>query len=221
MKKHKIAYIDERKQDIKFFKRQVFGAFDVSGYLPKPGLDDFVEDLLSSGVEAIVADFRLNEYREDVKEPIDYTGADLIKKVLEMRRDFPCFVLTSYDDHAIQETRDVNYVYSKDLIKLDPKKPRVGKTTLLEKIRIQIEHYQSTLEEKAARFDQLLKENQTRDLSEKEESELLKLDAFLESALHDHNALPPEKKNQLAVGKIDELIDSTNRLLDILKKREK
>ncbi len=82
MEKHKIAYIDENQRDIRTFQRQVHEILEVLEFLPKSNLDDFVEELLTSGAEAIVADFRLNEYRLDEQVPINYDGTDLIKKVL-------------------------------------------------------------------------------------------------------------------------------------------
>lgn len=214
IEKHIIAYVDEQNKEIRNFKRQTYKTLNVLGFLPKKDLNEFVEELLESGVEAIVADFRLNEYRDDVKEPINYTGSELIEKVLERKKDFPCFVLTSFDDHAASETRDVNYVYSKEILKSE------GKITFAEKIRLQIEHYQSMLKEKDDRFHELLEKSEKQELSEEEENELLKLDSYLESAIDDRASLPKEKKDRLAFGKIEDLIESTNELLHKLKKEK-
>jgi hypothetical protein len=74
-----------------------------------------------------------------------------------------------------------------------------------------------TLVKKNARFHELLEKSDTEELTEAEENELLNLDSFLESTLNDHNALPLEKKSELAVGKLDELLNSTNELLKALK----
>ncbi len=216
MKKHKVAYIDEKRSDIDRFQRRVYETLDVLPFVPKPNLDEFVQELLNSGAEAFVVDFRLNEYRVDVEGPITYNGSKLIEKILAFRKGFPCFVLTSFDDHAIQEMEDVNYVYPKKIL-VDP----LGKTTFAEKIRIQIEHYQATLRKNSERFEMLVERSRTQELTEAEESELLKLDSFLESVLDDRESLPPEKKSQLAVGKIDELIYSTHKLLEILKEEGK
>lgn len=79
------------------------------------------------------------------------------------------------------------------------------------------EHYQATIESKAKKLHALVEKSGQQVLSEEEETELLKLDTFLESALHDHTALPLEKKNQLAVGRVEELISATDELLRTLK----
>ncbi|NJO18503.1 MAG: hypothetical protein HC877_23060 [Thioploca sp.] len=173
-----------------------------------------MEELLNSGAEAIIADHRLNEYRDEVAGPIDYTGTQLLERIWEIRKGFPGIVLTSHDDDAVQAIENVNYVYSKEILFTD--KP-VGQVTLAEKIRIQIEHYQATLAKKSARFHELLEKSDTGELTEAEENELLNLDSFLESRLNNHNALPPEKKSKLAVGKLDELLNSTTELLKALK----
>ncbi len=212
MEKHKVAYIDEQSSEIRNFQRYVYSTLDVLDFIPKPDLDEFIEELLNSGAEAIIADHRLNEYRDEVEGPIDYTGTQLLERIWQIRKGFPGIVLTTHDDDAVQEIENVNYVYPKHILD----KP-VGQVTLAEKIRIQIEHYQATLAKTNARFHELLEKSDTGELTETEEIELLNLDSFLESTINDHNALPPEKKNKLAVGKLDELLNSTNQLLKALK----
>lgn len=214
MRKHRVAYIDEQRREHRQFQLYVESTLDVFALLPKPNLDDFIEELLNLDVEAIVADHRLNEYRDEVEGPINYTGTQLLEKIWEIRKGFPGIVLTSYDDDAVQEIEDVHYVYPKEIIFGETS---VGQVTLAEKIRLQIEHYQITLSKKNARFDELLKKSETEELTEVEENELLNLDSFLESTLNDHNALPLEKKNQLAVGKLDQLLNSTNELLQAIR----
>lgn len=212
MKKHTVAYIDERSSDIRKFQRRVHDILEVVDFMPKPNLDEFVQELLNSGAEAFVVDFRLNEYRTETKGPITYNGSELIEKILEVRKGFPCFILTSFDEDAVQQIVDVNYVYPKDILD----KP-LGKITLAEKIRIQIEHYQANLAKQDKRFQALLAKSDHEGLTEAEENELLRLDSFLESTLDDRESLSQEKKNQLALGKIDELIHSTQELLKALK----
>jgi hypothetical protein len=216
MIKHRIAYIDESIDEITKFQRRVYETFDVIDFLPQADLIDFVEELVNSDVEAFVADFRLNEYRKDVKEAITYTGADVIEKLLSLKQDFPCFVLTSYDNDAIQQVNNVNYVYSKEVL-TDEKQA----VKFIDKIRVQIEHYERTMNDISSRFFALLEKSELEELSEDEELELLDLDTTLERAFYKFKALPIEKKNKLALGKIDELLSSTNELLKLLRERKK
>lgn len=217
MRKHKVAYVDENSRDIHNFQRRVYEILDVLAFIPKPDLDEFVQELLDSDAQAFVVDFRLHEYRTEVEGPITYNGSELIERILAVRKGFPCFVLTSFDEDAVQQTVDVNYVYPKDI--LNPDK-QLGKITLAEKIRVQIEHYQANLAKQSDRFQALLMKSDSQGLTEAEENELLKLDSFLESTLDDRESLSSDKKSQLAVGKIDELILSTQELLRALKEEK-
>lgn len=217
MKKHTIAYIDEDQKDVTRFQRRVHKTFDVLGFMPRPDLDDFVIELLTSGAKAFVVDFRLSVYRENVEGHISYNGAELVERILSIRKGFPCFVLTSFDDEAIQEIGDVNYVYPKEIV-IGNKK--IGQVTLAEKIRVQIEHYESNVIKNSNRFYELVEKSEDNSLSEEEENELLKLDSFLESTINDHDSLSDEKKNKLAIGKLNELINSTNSLLEELRSKD-
>jgi hypothetical protein len=216
MNKYKIAYIDESRDEITKFQRRVYEAFDVLDFLPKGDLDNFVDELLNSGADAFVSDFRLNEYRNDVKEAIQYSGADLIETLLNIRQEFPCFVLTSYDNDAVQRMTDVNYVYSKEILTIDNQAE-----IFIKKIRAQIEHYDANIKLASDRFFDLQVKSIEKDLTEEEENELLTLDTFLENSLNRRSALPTEKKSQLAIGKVDELLSFTNELLKLLRERNK
>jgi hypothetical protein len=218
MIKHRVAYIDENPDDSRKFQRHVAETLSVLVFLPEPNLDEFVEKLINSDADAFVVDFMLNEYRIAVQEHITYTGAELLDKILEIRRGFPCFLLTSFDNHAVQMIGDVNYVYNKEIINPEQQS---GGITLAEKIRIQIEHYKKDIEKVNDRFHELLNKSNEQDLTELEENELLKLDTFLESTINDYQALPLEKKNKLAVGRTNELIISTNELIALLKNKNK
>lgn len=214
MEKHWVAYIDEKRSEIREFQRYVHSTLDVLDFIPKPDLDEFVEELLASGAEAIVADHRLNEYRDEVEGPINYTGTQLLQRIWAIRKGFPGIVLTSYDGDAVQEIEDVNYVYPKEILFRDTP---IGEVELAEKIRIQIEHYQAKITKQTARFHELLEKSDTIELTEAEEDELLNLDSFLEGTLNDHHAIPLEKKRKLTVGKLDDLLDSTNNLIKAIK----
>src|SRR5260221_3891736 len=190
MNKHKIAYIDESRDEVTKFQRRVYEAFDVLDFLPKGDFDGFIDELLDSGAEAFVSDFHLNEYRQDVKDAIGYTGGDLIETLLHIRDKFPCFVLTSYDNDAVQRMTDVNYVYSKEILTVD----KQGEIFIYI-IRAQIEHYNISIDDATTRFLNLQEKSVESDLTEEEENALLALDTFLENSLNLHNAIPPEKQN--------------------------
>jgi len=216
MPDYKIAYIDEEPAEIRNFQRKMSREFEITDILPKQDLEIFVEELLSLDIDAYVIDFQLNEYQEDNPEPVNYNGSNLINKLLERRPKFPCFILTSHALAAVSDTRDVNYVYSKDSLRHDPQSREINFAT---RIRIQIEHYQSTIEETTARFHELVDKSNEQDLPQEEEDELLSLDSFLENVLDAKEALNPERKKEFVVGRIDLLIDKSEEIIDLLRKK--
>lgn len=216
MSKHKIAYIDESRDEIMRFQRQVYESLDVEVFYPKEDMDFFIEELLNSGVEAFVSDFHLGHYREDVNVNINYTGGDLIERLLAIRERYPCFVLTSFDNDAVERMNDVNYVYSKQLL-TDTKQVRI----FIKKVIAQIEHYSQNINDASARFFDLLDRSANRKLTEEEENQLLELDSFLERTLSQKSALPKERKNQLVIEEITKLLSSTNDLIQMLRENRK
>jgi len=215
MERHRIAYIDESNDELIRFQQRMDDTFEVFATLPQPNLDEFVHELLTLNVKAFVADFRLNEYRSDTQGTIAYNGAELIEALLSIRQGFPCFVLTSYDNDAVTEIGDVNYVYPKEILTTS-----IGQVPLAEKIRIQIEHYQARIAKSNARFHELLRKSELTELTEVEENELLNLDSYLERSLNSHNVLPPEKKELLSIGRLNDLIESTQNLLKALREQK-
>lgn len=212
LKKHRILYIDEQKSEARKFKRR-FKDFIVESWLPEANLDLFVEKILASNFMGIIVDFLLSEHREDIDYHVPYNGAVLVDAIWEKRAHFPCIVLTSFDNDAVDTISDINYVYSKILLNQD-----LGKVPLQEKMRIMIDKYEKNIEEKEKRFHELLAKMDKQQLTEAEENELLKIDSFLEESLGKNSSLPEEKKKAISIDKIVELIDSTNNLIEQLKK---
>ena len=68
------------------------------------------------------------------------------------------------------------------------------------------------------KFHALLAKSNTSRLNESEENELLKLNSFLESTLAGHTALTEAKKHELASGRIEELLESTQAILASLRR---
>jgi CheY-like chemotaxis protein len=216
MEKHRIAYIDERKEDLEIFQRKFSPDFEVETFFPKSDLANFVEILLKANFDAIVTDHKLAEYREEGCEVATYDGVELVKELQRYRKDFPCFILTSYDDDAIAEADDVNSVYPKGYIEGGDNQH--GKTSLQERIRRQIEHYLAKVENAKKRFQELLEKHEKDKLSIDEENELLMLDSYLESNICHWRSIPKEKKDSIAINKVVELLDTTRDLLGELKK---
>jgi len=215
MERHRIVYIDEQKSEGRKFQRH-FKDFDVEVWLPEEDLDNFIEKILSMNFKAIIVDYLLDEYKEDLNYKIVYNGADLLDRIRDHKANFPCIVLTSYDNDAMQQISDVNYVYPKAQLN-----ETQGKVSLQERVRIMIEHYENKLKKAENRFQELLTKQKNQILSENEANELLKLDTFLEESLDKESALTKEKKQEIAIGTISDLLNSTKNLLTQLEKEKK
>lgn len=208
-----IAYVDEESTAIRLFQRKFSDVFDVVGLLPKGNMDELIEDIFNAEAKAVVADFKLAEYKTDVKEPIPYDGVQLVQAIRGIRHGFPCFVLTSYDSDAIQESSDVNLIYPKETLD-----KHLGNTTLKEKVNVQIKHYLAELKKNTEEFKALLDKRKAGGLSEQDEERLLELDAKLENSLNGDEAMPKISKHGAGVKKLSELVKSTDELIKELRK---
>lgn len=151
--KYKVAYIDEVDRDVRSFKRSVFlranEKFDVITIKPKTSVEDTVLEVFEQFADAVVADFRLSE--ED--PTVHYNGSDIIKQVLSIRKDFPVFILTSFEDDAVDKGFDVNIVYEKKDIQSDSK--------FFDKVIIQIKKHKAKIESAEIRLLELIEKRNT------------------------------------------------------------
>ena len=73
---------------------------------------------MNENYDAIITDHKLNEENSNIQ----FDGIDLVEAILKRRIDFPCFILTSFDDEAVRDGEDVNIVYIKGLMESDEEK---------------------------------------------------------------------------------------------------
>lgn len=211
--KYKIAYVDEQGRGIRDFQRKFSDDFEVEGFLPTKEIDDLIEKIFKAGVKAVVTDFLLTEYKTDIKFHVPYDGVNLVQAIREKRHGFPCFVLTSFDGDAIQESNDVNMIYPKDALN-----KKLGNTTLQKKVQVQIKHYIANIEKNSKEFNILVEKRHAGELTAKEEARLLELDTLLENSLNGKKALTKAEKQSSGIEKLNELISSTDALIKELRK---
>lgn len=113
---------------------------------PEASLKEMLEKLSEMHPDAIVTDFVLNEIRTDISYNVDYTGIELVDAIHKHREGFPCFIITSFDDTAVDATDDVNLVYIKDVLntKKDTTKD-TSKVTFAQRIISQVDKYRSKI----------------------------------------------------------------------------
>jgi hypothetical protein len=209
MEKFRVAYIDESDEDIRKFQFFADNYFEIVPFKPIPNIEELVVEILQSGVDALVIDFDLKEEDASIK----YNGADLVNAYTERREGFPVFILTSYDEQAIEKGDDVNIVYEK-------KEMYEKNEKFLEKIFQQIKKYHKRIEEaeeELLRLVQLRKESKA---TLDDEKEILRLDHFIESSLDKQSSVPQEFKELSNAQRLSEILSKVDELLNKVEKKK-
>ncbi|WP_201339389.1 hypothetical protein [Isorropodon fossajaponicum symbiont] len=134
MEKYKILFVDGVEHDINRFKRYVNKNdtdknFELITIMSENSLKNFMLEIKKENFDAIITDHKLHEENAN----ISFDGLDLVKAILSERINFPCFVLTSFDDEAVADREDVNIVYIKGL--MDESAESMAHSTFLDKIK--------------------------------------------------------------------------------------
>ena len=213
---YKILFVDEQQEDIDSFKdyieeKDLEGIFEVHDKYPLENLESMIDEVMSMHLDAIITDFRLNEYKENIDYNVPYDGAQLVEGILAEREDFPCFVLTSFDDEAVGKSEDVNIVYIKGILHGTEKETK-AKATFLDRLKNQISHYQSKLEKAENRLVELLAKTKTQELDALEEQELLRLDSLIEKSLDKKFVVPDAVKRTTESKSLSELLKAVDEL---------
>ena len=200
---YRIAYVDEAEADIRRFQRYNYtmGPYfkEVIPVKPVADIHELVSSILSTHCDALVVDFRLSEEAPEIK----YDGGDVVKAFLEERPGFPVFILTTYEDEAVEQGPDVNLVNEKNMIS-------EGNEKLLKKIEMQIRKYKTEIDEKEKKLLSLLKTKSERPLSDTEEKDLIDLDTFIQKSLSGKSRISESSK----------ISTNSDRLADLLKKAD-
>uniref|UniRef100_UPI004049EDAA hypothetical protein n=1 Tax=Gelidibacter sp. TaxID=2018083 RepID=UPI004049EDAA len=208
---YKVAYIDEMDSDIRSFKRSVLlranEKFEVVAIKPKANILDTVTLIFESFVDAVVADFRLSE--ED--PTVHYTGSDLIMEVLEVREDFPVFILTSFEDDAVDKGFDVNIVYEKIDVQESSK--------FFDKVILQIKKHKAKIEAAEIRILELIEKGKKETLTNSEEEELMELDSLVEKSLDNKSKVPLNIKISSNAERLEKLLNKADEIIEAVKKK--
>lgn len=204
MEKFKITYLDESGEDIRAFQRFASSHFDVIPLQPIPSLEEMLGTIFENGTAALVVDYDLSEEAP----AIHYSGTDIVEGILAQRPDFPVFILTSYDEQALENGDDVNIVYEK-------KEMYDKNIKFLQKINTQIVNYNRRLDQKENRILELSKFREERQLTLEEENELIELDSYIEESLSKKESLP----NVLKTSSNEEKLISLLTKVDVLLKK--
>ncbi|HCA5148153.1 TPA: hypothetical protein MW178_003384 [Acinetobacter baumannii] len=221
-----IVFIDEQKSEHHKFQRlfmqEIYTSeVNITPLFPCKTLEEMIELIISFHPDALVVDWNLNDIKtEGVTHNVRYSGSDLVKEFLSIRKNFPCFIATSLDEDASKSpsTFDINMIY--------PKSSSLDETTTTEKILtfkdrvlLQIKKYKTLINEKENRFETLSKlKHSGKNLTYEEEKEFKELDSFLEAAIDDRAKTPEDLKEITNTQRLDSLLKGVNDLLSRISK---
>lgn len=184
---------------------------------PLPSLSEMAQHVISTNPDALIVDYLLNDEIKHLGYNVPYTGTQLINEIQSIRTSFPCFILTSFDDRAINESEDVNMVYVKGILEADEQHSLQACATFIEKIEKQIEHYRAKINKAKSRLDELRELRQAGKATLYDEEELIELDNFLEKALDRTSAIPADLKRVSSSKKLGSLLAKANKMLELIK----
>jgi DNA-binding NarL/FixJ family response regulator len=211
---YKVIFIDEEQEQQELFQdymEAVAEQINVACFFPKAEIEEMLQEIDEQHPDAIVTDYLLNDIKENVKYNISYTGVDLVRQYRAMRPNFPCFIITSFDNDAVSETDDVNLIYVKNILN---NKEEGVKVHFYDKIREQISKYQKSIESAKNELQSLLTKKENGDIDPTQEQRIIELDDFLEKSLDNYDALPSEIKKISSLDKLTSMIVKVDELLE-------
>ncbi len=213
---YKILFIDEEKDTLEDFEEFVEDfpskvELKPLTSFPLASKDEMIEYIIKLAPDALVADFRLNEMKNDIKYNVPYNGVDLVEEYQSIRNNFPCFVLTALDDEAVNQSDDVNIVYIKNI--LYNKEEGNAKAKFLDRVLGQIEHYKSRIENAKKELAELVSLRKAGKADINIESKIIELDDFLEKSIDAKNSIPYEFKTLSNSNRLDSILNKVDELL--------
>lgn len=205
---YRILYIDEDDSDRREFKIYCKNVFEVITIHPPASLQQLFSVIDEIGPDAIVTDYHLTEHDAS----IEYNGDDVVSNYLQLRHQFPVFLLTSYEDTAINEDLDPSYIYTKDVMS-EAEVDNVVKFRL--RVSRKIEVYKSYLDDLETRILELKEKGNDR--SDEDKALLIQLDSELERTLGSNYSLGDKVKEDPYLDSLKLMLDKADELLNALK----
>ena len=110
-KLYTIGYLDEEEQWKLMFRNSLKSDFNIVLLDLPEKASDIWQNVKEENLDALIVDFRLFESGK-----VTYNGNDVVKAIRCHNLHLPMFVITSYEDNAIELCEDVYIVRSKDML---------------------------------------------------------------------------------------------------------
>ena len=204
-----IGYLDEEEQWKLVFRSSLKSDFNIV-FLDLPEkVSDIWRIVEERNLDALVVDFLLNESGK-----VTYKGNDVVKEVRNHNLHLPMFVITSYEDNAIELCEDVFIVRGKEML-TDTQKLSLFKKMLSRAINT-YNHQVLEANEIALEINRKLEKGET--LSTDEEEKRFRAERFLAELnipdSFDSNMLTSAYSSQL-----QSLIDAANKIVDSINRK--
>lgn len=210
---YKVMFIDEEStqhEDFEDHFEEYWPEAKVICVFPSPTVNEMMEEIEQHQPNAIVVDFQLNDKKTDIDYNVCYNGVELLKEIQAQKFDYPCFVLTSYDDDAVADSDDVNFVYIKKNLHFSSDN---GKVSFAQRVKSQIDKFLARVENAKAELSVLLEKRKSGEANVKDEGRIIELDSFLEKTLDATGAIPDEMKHLSNMERLNSLIDKVDQLI--------
>ena len=210
---YRVLFIDEENSQQEHFVdyfESVYNDVTPMCMLPSATLEEMLEKINDYCPDAVIADFRHKEYQTGVKYNVSYTGIELINAIRKEREGFPCFVITSFEDDAVNDTDDVNLVYIKSILKLGDESAKVPFAT---RVINQIDKYKVKIANARQELMNLIAKRNNGEANVRDEEYIIELDSFLEKSFGAHDSIPTNLKQLSNLKKLNSLIDKVDALL--------
>ncbi|MBC7476268.1 MAG: hypothetical protein H7263_18435 [Candidatus Sericytochromatia bacterium] len=215
---YRILFIDEEEETFEYFNDYVDNSstkdqIEVITLFPLESKEDTIETIFKINPDAIITDFMLNDIKSDITYNVPYNGVELMESLLEIREDFPFFVLTSFDDVAVSQSDDVNKIYIKNILH-NNKEESKAKAKFLDRVINQIVHYKSKLQNSQKELLELIELRNSGKATIGDEERIIVLDHFLESSIDKRSSIPEKYKTLSNFDRLGQLLDKVDILLN-------
>ena len=184
MKKYRVLYIDEQKDERELFELLEDDELEIIPIHPFPTEDDMVGFIMSEKFDAVIVDYGL--MKDDPK--IKYNGNQIINDIDNLMEDFPCLIFTqdiTQDDGVDEKVLSTKILLKEDL-DIDNPEP------LRRKIKSFIKFYKKENDNLSLEFHNLIEKRKTQDgnLSNSDLEQLKYLDEKIERRLNGKKMFP-------------------------------
>ena len=211
---YKVLFIDEESTQHDDFKDH----FELNWpeavcecLFPAKTIKEMMDLLEKKHPDAVIVDYQLNDKKEDISYNVGYNGVDLLNTIHNQLSDFPCFVLTSFDENAVVDSDDVNFVYVKKVLQFSSANGE--KVSFAQRVKSQIDKYRIRIAKARKDLLSLIEKREKGNATVLDEERIIELDTFLEKSYGKDNSIPSELKHTSNLEKLNSLIDKVDCLI--------